>query len=163
MPTQPTPIPRTVRVFLAVRHASLRNALWRLLETEPHVEPLAAIADLDDLTQLLARVTPPVVVVDEAILGVDGIRELPDLVAGAPATAFVVVGQGDHPAYVTRAREAGAADYVPVDEAERLGSVIEASSRSAGGSQFRSRGATDDVRRDAARGALGRRARARWA
>ena len=121
-----------VPVYRAAAHRSVRRALWRLLENEPRVEPLAAIADLADLRRLLKRVAPPVVVVDEAILGPDGIVALADLIADAPATAFVVVGMGEHPMYVTRAREAGAADYVRLDEAERLGrSVVEASEASA--------------------------------
>jgi hypothetical protein len=67
-----------------------------------------------------------------AILGPDGIAALPSLVAEAPAAAFVVVGMGDHRKYVTRAREAGAADYVRLDEAERLGrSVVQASEATA--------------------------------
>lgn len=128
MSAHPKPIPSpTIPVFIAARHRSVRKALWTLLETEPFLEPVAAVADLADLRRLLARVTPPAVVVDEAVLGSDGIRGLPGLVAAAPATAFVVVGLGDHEVYVTRAREAGAADYVRLDEAERLGSsVIEA-------------------------------------
>lgn len=132
MSIQPTPIAPTVPVFLAAAHRSVRRALRSLLDNEPGVEPLAEIADLADLRRLLQRVIPPVVVVDEAILGPDGIGALPDLVAEAPGAAFIVVGMGDHPLYVTRAREAGAADYVRLDEAERLGdAVVWASERSA--------------------------------
>jgi DNA-binding NarL/FixJ family response regulator len=123
---------RTIPVFLAAAHRSVRRALWALLESEPAVEPLAAIADLADLHRMLEHVAPPVVIVDEAILGSDGIGALPKLVADAPASAFIVVGMGDHPTYVTRARVTGAADYVRLDEAERLvGSVVEAAELSA--------------------------------
>jgi chemotaxis response regulator CheB len=125
MSAQPTPTAGArVPVFVAARHNGVRNALWALLEMEPGIEPLAAIGDLADLTRLLARVAPPVVVVDEAILGRDGISWLPGLVATAPATAFVVVGLEDHPLYVTRAREAGAVDYVRLEDAERLRRVV---------------------------------------
>jgi DNA-binding NarL/FixJ family response regulator len=122
-----------VPVFVAARHMSVRTALRALLESEPRIEPLAAIADLGDLSRLLERLTPPVVVVDEAILGSDGISGLPDLIAIAPTTTFIVVGMGDHPAYVGRARGAGAADYVRLDDAERLGpSVLAAAPLTAG-------------------------------
>jgi DNA-binding NarL/FixJ family response regulator len=132
MSTQPTPIAHTVPVFLAAAHRSVRKALWALLESEPGVEPLAAMADLGDLRRLLQRVAPPVVIVDEAILGPEGNGALRDLVAEVPAAAFVVVGMGDHPMYVTRALEAGASDYVRLDEAERLvRSVVQASEWSA--------------------------------
>lgn len=138
MSTPPTPIARTVPVFLAAAHRGVRSALWTLLESEPGIEPLAQVADLADLRRLLTRVTPPVVIVDEAILGRDGIGALRDLVAEAPAAAFIVVGMGDHPMYVTRACEAGAADYVRLDEAERLGrSVVAASTEAPAASSIR--------------------------
>jgi DNA-binding NarL/FixJ family response regulator len=130
MSAQPTPIAQpAVPVFIAARHESVRAALWKLLESEPGVEPLAAIAGLADLRRLLAHGAPAVVVVDEAILGPDRIAELPGLIAAAPLSAFIVIGMGEHAVYVTRAREAGAADYVPLDEAERLGRSV----REAGG------------------------------
>jgi DNA-binding NarL/FixJ family response regulator len=122
-----------VPVFIAVRHNSVREALWRLLEAEPGVEPLAATADLADTVRLLGTLAPAVVVLDESVLGDGGLRKLPTVAAAAPRTAFVVVGMHDHPRYVTWAREVGAADYVLLDEAaERLGrSVVEAAEPSA--------------------------------
>jgi DNA-binding NarL/FixJ family response regulator len=132
MSTRPTPITPTVPVFLAAAHTSVRRALWALLENEPGIEPLAELAGIADLRRLLERVTPRVVIVDEAMLGPDGIAALPELIEEAPGAAYIVVGMGDHPMYITRAREAGAADYVRLDEAERLGnSVFEASGSSA--------------------------------
>ena len=75
--------------------------------------------------------SPAVVVVDESVLGPDGIAGLPAIVAATPQSAFIVVGMHDHPAYVARAREAGAADYVRLDDADRLGrAVVEASAPS---------------------------------
>lgn len=110
----------------------MRAALWSLLEAEPGIEPLSATADAADLIRLLGRVAPAVVVVDESVLGSAGIGWLPTLVKAAPETAFIVVGMHDHPGYVTRARDAGAADYMLLDDPERLGrSVLEAGTRSA--------------------------------
>ena len=121
-----------VTVFLAIRHERLRAALWSLLETEPGIEPLAATADTGDLLRLVRRVAPAVAIVDESVLGDQGVARLPQLVAAAPQTAFVVVGMYDQSTYATRAREAGAVDYVCLDDADRLGrSVLEASERSA--------------------------------
>src|SRR5688572_29015224 len=117
-----------VSVFIAARHEAIRAALWAFFEAEPDVEPLAVSATAADLTRLLARMSPAVVVVDESVLGTHGIAGLPAIVAAAPQSAFDVVGMHDHPAYVTRAREAGAADYVRLDDADRLGrAVVEAS------------------------------------
>lgn len=124
-----------VSVFLAIRHERLRAALWSLLETEPGVEPLPAAADPGDLLKLPGRVAPAVAIVDHSVLGDRGVSRLAELVPAAPQTAFIVVGMCDESAYVTRAREAGAVDYVCLDDADRLGrSVLEARGRLTGSS-----------------------------
>jgi DNA-binding NarL/FixJ family response regulator len=122
-----------VSVFVAARHDAIRAALWNLFESEPGVEPLAATASAEDLARLLATVCPAVAVVDESVLRPDGMARLPAIVAASPQSAFIVVGMHDHPAYVTRARQAGAVDYVRLDDAERLArAVAEVSDASAG-------------------------------
>lgn len=122
-----------ISVFIAARHDRVRAALWHLLEREPGVEPLAATADLADMIRLLERLAPAVVVVDQSVLGEAGSDALATLAEVAPQARFVVVGMHDHPAYVTWARDAGAADYVRLDEAaDRLATVVsEASERGA--------------------------------
>jgi DNA-binding NarL/FixJ family response regulator len=110
-------------VVVAVRHERLRAALWALLEADADVEPLAATADVGDLATLLGRVTPAAVIIDDALLKDSGIRSL-SVLGAAPGTAFVVVGMQDHPAYAARARALGAADYVRLDEADRLGRAV---------------------------------------
>lgn len=116
-----------ISVFITARDERVRAGLWSLLESEPGIELLAATADVADLIRLLGRVAPAVVVVDESVFGTAGVGWLRTLAAAAPHSAFVVVGMHDHPAFVTRAREAGAADYVRLDEADRLGrSVVDA-------------------------------------
>ncbi len=117
----------SISVFVAARHDAIRAALWSLLQAEADIDPLAATATGADLARLLASLSPTVVVADESVLGDDGIAWLPALLEASPRSAFVVVGMHDHPAYVARAREAGAADYVLLDEADRLGrAVVEA-------------------------------------
>jgi DNA-binding NarL/FixJ family response regulator len=132
MVAHPTHIPEApVSVFIAARHEAIRTALWTLFQSEPGVEPLAVTASAEDLARLLATVSPAVVVVEESVLGPDGIAGLPAIVAATPQSAFIVVGMNEHPAYVARARAAGAADYVRLDDADRLGrAVVEASDRS---------------------------------
>src|SRR6185312_10170244 len=119
-----------VTVFIAARSERVRTALWRLLQSEEGIEPLGATADLADLIRLLGRATPSVVVVDESVLGSAGLRWLPMVAHAAPRAGLVVVGMHDNPAYITRARAAGAADYVRLDDADRLGRVVVDASRS---------------------------------
>jgi two-component system, NarL family, response regulator DevR len=119
--------PASVSVFVAARLERLRGGLWSLLDAEPGVEPLASATNIGDLLRLLRRVAPDVVIIDESVLGSAGTGWLETLVTNAPGTAFIVVGMHDHPAFVTRARDAGAVDYVRLDEAQRLvRAVVEA-------------------------------------
>ena len=65
------------------------------------------------------------------MLGDAGLDALAELAEVAPQAGIVVVGMHDHPGYVAWAREAGATDYVCLDDAiDRLGpAVSEASER----------------------------------
>ena len=80
------------------------------------------------MVRLLGWLRPAVVVVEQSVLGIPGLDALATLVEVAPQAAFIVVGMHDHPGYVAWARDAGAVDYVCLDEAvDRLGpSVVEA-------------------------------------
>ncbi|HEX5621055.1 MAG TPA: hypothetical protein VFX51_21710, partial [Solirubrobacteraceae bacterium] len=133
MSVKPTPLCRPpVSVLIAARDERIRTGLWSLLESEPDVEPIGATADLADLIRLVGRVAPDAIVFHESVFGAVGLGWLPLVARAAPRAAFVVVGMHDHPAFTVRAREAGAADYVLLDDAERLGrAVVEASERSA--------------------------------
>jgi DNA-binding NarL/FixJ family response regulator len=127
------PIARAIPVVVAARHECLRAALWQLLDGEPGVEPLAAASDLAGMLRLLSRLTPEVLIVAEPLLGDAGLRRRATVAVATPAVAYVVVGMHDHPGHAQRVRDAGAADYVLLDEAtERLVvSVAEAAGRSA--------------------------------
>jgi len=133
MAMQPTRLHRhPVSVFIAARDERIRSGIWNLLASEPDVEPTGATADLADLIRLLDRVAADVVVLHESVFGATGFAWLPVVARVAPRTAIVVVGMHDHPAFTKHARVAGAADYVRLDDADRLGrAVVEASERSA--------------------------------
>lgn len=133
MSVHPIPLRRPpVSVFIAASDERVRRSLWSLLGSDDGIEPLGATADLADLLRLLGRVTPSVVVIDESVFGSAGLRLLPIVAHAAPRAGLVVVGMHDHPAFGRRAREAGAVDYVRLDDADRLGRVVvDASGRKA--------------------------------
>ena len=109
--------------MIASRHAGTRSSLSALLDGD--VELLGTARDLRETTWLLRAVSPDVVLLDSHVLGDAGMRRLAALRGIAPDSAFLVLGMGDHPAYGTQAREAGAADYVRLDlAADRLGEAI---------------------------------------
>jgi chemotaxis response regulator CheB len=108
---------RPLSVVIAAERASTRSALWSLLEREPALVAVGTASDLPDTVRQLRACAPDVVVIDTRILGPAGVERLPTLTAEAPGAAFIVVGMGDHPGFGDRARAAGAADYVRLDQA----------------------------------------------
>jgi NarL family two-component system response regulator LiaR len=110
-------------VVAAVRDVT-RSALWSLVEAEPTLTPAGAASDLAETVRLVRAATPDVVLVDNRLLGRAGVARLSMLAAAAPLTAVILIGMGDHPSLPRRARAAGAAGYVRLDQAaERLASA----------------------------------------
>jgi DNA-binding NarL/FixJ family response regulator len=124
MPVLPIPIHPPVSVFIAAADERVRSALWNILASEPGVEPTGATADLADLIRLLGRVAADVIVLHESVFGATGLEWLPVVSRVAPHSAIVIAGMHEHPAFTKRVRDAGAADYVRLDDAERLGSAV---------------------------------------
>ena len=98
-----------------------------VLAATPGIQAAGVAADLSGTLSVLRRSPPDVVVVDESVLGETGLRRLSTFAAVAPSTAFVMIGMGDHPGFAARARAAGAADYVRLDDAaERVAAAVSA-------------------------------------
>ena len=107
-----------VSAVIASRHAGTRTSLASLLEGD--VKLLGVARDLCETIWLLRAVSPDVVLLDD-------VRHLEKLRSIAPRSVFLVLGMGDHPAYGTQARAAGAADYVRLDRAaDQLAGAIAA-------------------------------------
>jgi DNA-binding NarL/FixJ family response regulator len=112
-------------VVVAMRHPAMRAALWAVIQDVRGVRPLGAAGDLRDAVQLIHHSQPEVVLVDESILGAGDLRRLATLRAAAPGATFIVLGLGEHAAYATHARNAGAFDYIRMDQAtERMPEVM---------------------------------------
>ena len=132
MPVLPVPLHRPVSVVIAAHDERIRNVLWTVFKSEVGIEPVGATADPADLIRLLERVVADVIVLHDSVFGAAGLGSLPLVARAAPRAAVLVVGMHDHPAFARRARDAGAAAYVRLDDAERLGrAVVEASEDSA--------------------------------
>jgi DNA-binding NarL/FixJ family response regulator len=96
-------------VAIVARRAATRSALEAVLAQDRGMTVTSSAPELDD------AVDADVVVIEDSAAGDAG--RLP---------AFVVVGMEDHPGFAQRARAAGAAAYVRLDEAsERLGRAVQ--------------------------------------
>ena len=114
-----------VPVVITARNASVRAGLSQLFESASGVQPIAVTSSVATLLRLLSRTPAPVVVIDELLIRD---TELHTLTAVAPQAVFVVVGMHDHRGYVQRAIDAGAIDYVRLDDVERLVRTVAAAS-----------------------------------
>ena len=123
----PTSRPAPISAVIATRHPATRSSLWAVLEVAPDIHPVGAARDLPNTLRLLRDLQPDVVLLDAAVLGDEGLHRLPLLRSAATATAFLVLGMGDHPAYAAHACRVGAADYLRLDQAaDRLPQAIRA-------------------------------------
>ena len=116
-----------ITVLVAAAREGTRAAMTSVLAAAPGIQAVGVAADLSGTLSVLRRSPPDVVVVDESVLGEAGLRRLSTFAAVAPSTAVVVIGMGDHPGFAARARAAGAADYVRIDDAaERVAAAVSA-------------------------------------
>ena len=110
-----------ITVLIAAGHDRARAALAGLVESEPTLEHVASALDLASSIRALRALHPELAVIDQALLGHGGLDRLPLLAAVAPMTAFLMLGVETHPGFAARARRAGAAGYILLEEAaERL-------------------------------------------
>jgi DNA-binding NarL/FixJ family response regulator len=108
-------------VLIAAAHNGTRTAVEGLVESEPTLEHVASALDLASSIRALRALHPELAVIDHAVLGHGGLDRLPMLAAVAPTTALLVLGLETHHGFATRARRAGAAGYILLEEAaERL-------------------------------------------
>lgn len=103
----------------------MRSALWALVDATSGAAPIGVTGDLRQTMMLLHFTQPALVLVDAALVGGPDLPDLATLHRAAPHAAIIVIGTGDHPSYSAKALEAGASDYVLLeDAADRLPEAI---------------------------------------
>ncbi len=102
----------SIRIVLAEDHHVVRQGLRALLAAEPDFEVVGEAASGLEVTPLVERVKPDVLVVDFVMPGLNA----PDIVRRAtrlsPRTRALVLSMHANPAYVVEAMQSGAAGYV---------------------------------------------------
>ena len=102
-----------IRVLIADDHRLFAESLAIMLEVEPSIEVVGYAAEGREAVALAAILSPDVVVMDLDMPVMDGIEATRGVTRSAPdAKVVIVTGSRDERDEV-RAREAGAAAYVP--------------------------------------------------
>jgi two-component system response regulator NreC len=110
--------PPVLRVLIIDDHAVLRAGLWRLLQREPGIAPVAQAANASEGVSAAAEHQPDIVLMDVTMPGENGIEAIPRLLAASPSSKVLVVSMHDDARYVRDAFAAGASGYVLKEAAD---------------------------------------------
>jgi DNA-binding NarL/FixJ family response regulator len=102
----------TVRVLLADDHALMREGLRVLLEADPGVVVVAAVANGRDAVRMARELSPDVAVMDISMPDLNGIEATRQIRSRSPATQVVVLSMHSSREHVHQALAAGALGYL---------------------------------------------------
>ncbi len=102
-------------IVLVDDHHLVRQAVRRLLESEPGFKVVAELASGLHVTEQVSKLRPHVLVVDLLMPGLGGIEVTRQVVRRSPATKVVVLSMSAHEAQVIEAMRNGASAYVRKD------------------------------------------------
>jgi two-component system, NarL family, response regulator NreC len=106
------------KVVIADDHPISRRGLRALFDAEADIEVVAEAGDLPSAFRLVRAHRPHVLVLDLHMPGGPSLPAIPELRAGAPAMAIVILTMQRDPAFARLALRAGAAGYVLKEAAD---------------------------------------------
>ena len=107
-----------ITVVLADDHAVVRKGLRMLLEAESGMHVLAEAGTVPDALRMARAHRPTVLVLDLNMPGGSSLEAIPEILAGTPQTAVVVLTMQDDPAFAREALQAGASGFVLKEAAD---------------------------------------------
>jgi DNA-binding NarL/FixJ family response regulator len=118
-------VPEKIQVLVVDDHRMFAEALEMLLAGEEGVEIAGAVPTGEEALEVVARVSPHVVLMDIDLPGLDGIEATRRIREMSPLTQVVIITAYQEPAVMARAIEAGACGFVPKTQtADQLVGVI---------------------------------------
>jgi two-component system response regulator NreC len=123
-----------ITVVLADDHGVVRKGLRLLLDAEADLHVVAEAATAADALRLAKAHRPRILVLDLNMPGGSSLEAIPQVIAGSPGTAVVVLTMQDDPAFARQALQAGAAGFVLKEAADE--ELLEAVRRAAVGDTY---------------------------
>ena len=105
----------SITVVLADDQALVRGGFRMILDTRDELEVVGEASDGAEATELVARLTPDVVLMDVRMPGVDGLEATRRIVASGSRSRIIVLTTYDADEYVFAALRAGASGFMLKD------------------------------------------------
>src|SRR5512141_1665167 len=103
---------KKIRVFIADDHAILREGLKALLALSENVEVVGDASSGKEALEMIAKLTPDVVIMDIAMPIMDGIETTRRITKSYPGIKVIILSQHDNKEYILSAIKAGASGYI---------------------------------------------------
>jgi two-component system response regulator NreC len=117
---------KEITLILADDHKVVRQGLRKVLEADPHFRVIGEAGNGLEVTRLVARLRPDVLVLDLMMPGLNGLEVARQVAKRSPRTHVVILSMHRDESYVLEALKNGAAAYVLKDSsAEELIKAVE--------------------------------------
>jgi two-component system response regulator NreC len=103
---------KKIRVFIADDHAILREGLKALLALSENIEVVGDASSGKEALEMIAKLTPDVVIMDIAMPIMDGIETTRRITKSYPGVKVIILSQHDNKEYILSAIKAGASGYI---------------------------------------------------
>jgi len=107
-----TPKPSTITVVLADDHSLVRKGFRRMLEDEPDIEVLGEASNGREAVELVAKLSPNVLVMDFSMPELDGAQATREIRKTNLETRILILSMYSNENYFRNALEAGANGYL---------------------------------------------------
>jgi two-component system nitrate/nitrite response regulator NarL len=117
----------SIRVVVVDDHPLILEGIQAQLEAAPHIAVVGKAARGEEVSELVGRLQPDVVLMDITLKGLNGIEATRTLTREGVTTAVIILTMHDDDEYVLQAAQAGARGYVLKSaEPQALVTAIEA-------------------------------------
>jgi DNA-binding NarL/FixJ family response regulator len=110
----PTPTSTPTRVLCVDDNPDVTEVMRMVIDTEPRIQCVGSLASADQLAQTIRGMSPPpdVVLLDATMPGKSPLVMTTELAAEFPAVRTIIYSGYNDPAFIARAKDAGAWGYV---------------------------------------------------
>jgi DNA-binding NarL/FixJ family response regulator len=108
----PNRVKRKIKVLLVDDHALVRRGFRRIIEDENGITVVGEAGDGAQAVQMARALKPAVVLMDCALVGMDGVFAAGEIIKSCPGTAVLMCSMHSEDTWVRRAIEAGARGYI---------------------------------------------------